>query len=201
MNKFIFGEKIGMSEWWNEKEEVEPITLIGCERLYIFGKRTKEKDGYSAVILGLAKKDEFPKEEKEKKKRKLFKHVFEFRVDENDTQLNVGDKVNVTIFNKGDLVKVTGLSKGKGYQGVVKKHGFSGGPKTHGHRHVLRSAGSIGSAFPQHVMKGKKMAGRMGNVQRTVKNLKIAWIDTEKNIVAIKGAVPGRRGNWVKITG
>jgi len=132
-----------MSQWWNEKGIVEPITLV-------------------------------------------------------DFSPNNQDFPEDSFTNKG-RVKVTGTSKGKGFQGVVKRHNFAGGPKTHGHRHVLRSGGSIGSAFPEHVRKGKKMAGRLGNTQITVKNLKIAWIDREKKLIAVKGALPGRKGSWVKI--
>jgi len=133
-----------MSEQWNEKGEVEAITLIKC-----FPEDTDQTV------------DSFPA--------------------------------------PGDKIKIIGTSKGKGFQGVVKRHNFAGGPKTHGHRHVLRSGGSIGSSFPEHVRKGKKMAGRMGNVQITVNNLKVAWIDQEKKLIAVKGAVPGRRGGQVKI--
>lgn len=186
-----------MSQWWNEEKEAEAITLIDCQNVYVARKRTLEKDRYTAVALGIAKK---PADKKPLTQRGNFSVIKEFPLDrlegfEKDNE----EKIEVTIFSNGDRTKVTGISKGKGTQGVVKRHGFSGGPKTHGHRHVLRSGGSIGSAFPEHVQKGKKMAGRMGNAQTTVKNLKIAWVDKEKNIIAVRGAVPGRKGSWIKI--
>ena len=107
----------------------------------------------------------------------------------------------VASFEVGDVVTIIGTSKGKGFQGVVKRHGFAGGPASHGHRHVLRSPGSIGSAFPQHVLKGKKMAGRMGGDRVTVKNLKVSWIDVDKSVLAVSGAVPGPPGSIVEIHG
>lgn len=189
-----------MTQWWNDQKEVEPITLVDCKGLLVTGKKTTEKDKYSAVCLGIVKKGSLGKNAGELvKKRVNFEIVKEFPGE--DFTGEIGSSVEVDTFATGDKVKVTGISKGKGTQGVVKRHNFAGGPKTHGHRHVLRSAGSIGSAFPEHVMKGKKMAGRMGNEQVTVKNLKIAWVDKDKNTIAIKGAVPGRKGSWLKILG
>ncbi|MFH1182860.1 MAG: 50S ribosomal protein L3 [Candidatus Moraniibacteriota bacterium] len=202
MTKFLLGKKIGMTQWWNESKEAEAITLVDCKNLVVTRKRTLEKDKYSAVVLGIIKKKQLKSASDAKflKRKANFELIKEFAIDkpEDFTKTN-GDKVGADIFTAGDTVKVTGISKGKGTQGVVKRHNFSGGPKSHGHRHVLRSGGSIGSAFPEHVQKGKKMAGRMGNVQVSVKNLKIAWTDTDKDIVAVKGAVPGRKGSWVKI--
>lgn len=180
-----------MSQWWNEKQEAEAITLVDCNNVEITNIRTSDKDGYKAVALGI-------KKAKGDKKAPEYKIVKEFRVEETDGLEN-NQLVKVDLFKAGDTIKVTGMSKGKGFQGVVKRHGFSGGPKTHGHRHVLRSGGSIGSAFPQHVMKGKKMAGRMGNEQVTVRNLEIAWTDADKNLIAVRGAIPGRKGSWIKI--
>lgn len=202
MGKFILGKKIGMSQWWNDKKEIEPITLVDCKGLLVMGRQTTEKNGYNAVSLGIVKKKK--QDAKNLKelitKRVNFEVVKEFPIDEpEDFKNETGSVLEVDLFSMGDKVKVTGLTKGKGTQGVVKRHHFAGGPKSHGHRHVLRSAGSIGSAFPEHVQKGKKMAGRMGNEQVTVKNLKIAWVDKEKAIIAVKGAIPGREGSWVKI--
>jgi len=200
--KFLLGKKVGMTQWWNERKEAEPITLIDCKGLLVLWRRTVEKDGYSAVALGLIK----TKKQAEKdlagiaKKRENFSVVKEFTLDKPEEFTGADSSLlEVDTLASGDKVKVSAISKGKGTQGVVRRHNFAGGPKTHGHRHVLRSAGSIGSAFPEHVQKGKKMAGRMGNVQVTVKNLKVAWVDKDKQVVAIKGAVPGRKGSWVKI--
>jgi len=200
--KFLLGKKVGMTQWWNEQKDAEPITLIDCKGLLVLGRRTAEKDGYNAVSLGLLK----AKKQAEKdlaglaKKRENFSVVKEFSLEKPDEFTGAdGSILEVDTLATGDKVKVSAISKGKGTQGVVKRHNFAGGPKTHGHRHVLRSGGSIGSAFPEHVQKGKKMAGRMGNAQVTVKNLKVAWVDKDKAVVAIKGAVPGRKGSWVKI--
>jgi large subunit ribosomal protein L3 len=202
MIKFLLGKKLGMSQWWNEKKEAEAITLIDCKNLVVTRKRTPEKDKYSAVVLGIIKNRHLKSASDAKflKRKSHFELIKEFPLDKLDDFTKAdGDKVGTDTFTAGDSIKVTGISKGKGTQGVVKRHNFSGGPKSHGHRHVLRSAGSIGSAFPEHVQKGKKMAGRMGNAQVTVKNLSIAWVDNEKDIVAVRGAVPGRKDSWVKI--
>lgn len=191
-----------MSQWWNESKEAEPITLVDCGRLLVTEIRTLEKNGYNAVCLGITKRKKQSDSNKQElaKKSANFELLKEFPVPElKEFSFSQGEKLGAEVFTTGDKVKVTAISKGKGTQGVVKRHGFAGGPKTHGHRHVLRSGGSIGSAFPEHVQKGKKMAGRMGNAQVTVKNLKIAWVDKEKDLVAIKGAIPGRKGSWIKI--
>lgn len=191
-----------MSQWWNDKKEAEVITLVDCQDIHVVRKRTPEKDKYTAVALGIAKKrqSKSPLDNKFLKRRGNFSIIKEFPLDKlADFSKSDGEKIGADTFSAGDKVKVTGINKGKGFQGVVKRHNFAGGPKSHGHRHVLRSGGSIGSAFPEHVQKGKKMAGRMGDVQITVKNLKVAWVDPEKDIVAVKGAIPGRKGSWVKI--
>jgi len=192
-----------MSQWWNEKKEVEPISLVDCKGLLVLGRQTKEKNGYEAVCLGIAKKknQEVKNGQELIAKRANFEVVKEFPINQpEDFSNEIGSALEVDLFSAEDKIKVTGISKGKGTQGVVKRHNFAGGPKSHGHRHVLRSGGSIGSAFPEHVQKGKKMAGRMGNEQVSVKNLKIAWVDKEKAVIAVKGAIPGRKGSWVKIT-
>lgn len=124
----------------------------------------------------------------------------EFRIEEEDlNKYNLGDEITVEIFNEGDDVQVSGTTKGKGFQGVVKRHGFHGGSRTHGQKHSEREPGSIGSVWPQRVLKGKRMAGRMGHERVTVKGLKIVKIDKENNILAVKGAVPGRRGTLLEI--
>jgi large subunit ribosomal protein L3 len=113
--------------------------------------------------------------------------------------LKVGDEIKADVFAEGDVVKVTGLTIGRGFTGVVKRHGFKGGPKTHGQKHSLRRPGSIGATFPERVPKGKRMAGRYGGERVTVRNLKIAKVDAENNVIAIKGAVPGKRGTLLEI--
>ena len=160
------------------------VTLIECEPNSVSLVRTKENDGYVATRLEIAKT-------KNKTKKK------EFRVEE--TELKEGDKIDISIFEIGEKVKVSGITKAKGFQGVVKRHGFKGAPKTHGHKHDLRAPGSIGSGFPEHVVKGKRMAGRMGGERSTTRNIKIVFMDKEKNILGLKGAVPGIPGNIVEI--
>ncbi len=205
MSKFLLGRKIGMSQFWDKENKVEAITLIDCSNLFVLRKKTLAKDKYEALILSLTKKTE----EKEKMDEKFFKLnknfslIKEFRVDLNDLKADdYKDKnpVSVQVFNEGEKVKVSAKSKGKGFQGVVKRHNFAGGPKTHGHRHVLRSGGSIGCAFPEHVNKGKKMAGRMGDERVSVKNIRVAWVDESKSLIALTGAIPGRKGSFVEIS-
>ena len=182
MSKFILGKKIGMTTIYSNNGALN-VTLVECFSK-ISGIRTKEKNGYSAVQL------EIPKT----RKRFLRK---EFRVDE--LKLEKGNEINVSIFSEGDKVKISGTTKAKGFQGGVKRHGFKGSPKTHGHKHDLRAPGSIGAGFPEHVIKGKRMAGRMGGERKTVRNVKVVYIDKEKNIIGLKGAVPGVPGNIVEI--
>lgn len=187
-----------MSQVFSPAGERISVTLISCEPNHVTLKRVNDKDGYAAVQLALPKK--VKKDEKQpntpKQNKKIFAAKKEFKITED---IGEKDTFNVNQFEIGDVVEVAGKSKGKGFQGVVKRHNFSGGPASHGHRHVLRSPGSIGSAFPQHVMKGKKMAGRMGTDKTTVKNLKIMWIDGKNNLLAVSGAVPGRKGSIVTI--
>lgn len=202
---FILGKKIKMSQIWKD-DKVIPVTLILAGPVVITQIRTKEKDGYEAVQVGFgAKKTKNIKKPQRGQFKNLgnFQHVKEFRfpqIPDSKFQIpNVGDTLNVSQFQEGDKVKVSGLNKGKGFQGVVKRHGFHGGPKTHGQKNRWRAAGSIGATAPQRVMPNKKMAGRMGQERKTVKNLKIAGIDKEKNILMIKGAVPGSRGSLLEI--
>ncbi len=140
-----------------------------------------------------------PKKSSKNKPQEEYEKIKEWRVADSGVidQFKVGDKLDVASFEKGDKVSVKGISKGKGFQGVVKRHGFGGAPASHGHRHDLRAPGSIGSAFPERVMKGKKMAGRMGGKSVTAKNLTVALIDKERNLLAVRGAVPGSRGTLV----
>lgn len=180
--KFILGKKLGMTTIYGE-DGADNVTLVECGAKVSL-VRTGEKDGYSAVQL-----------EAEKTAKKTLKK--EFRVEE--AELKAGDTVDVSIFAEGDMVSVRGTSKAKGFQGVVKRHGFAGGPASHGGKHNLRQPGSIGSGFPEHVRKGKRMAGRMGGVSATTKNIKVVLVDKEKNILGLKGAVPGVIGNIVEI--
>lgn len=198
--KFILGLKLGMSQIFDEKGNVIPVTIIEagpCEITQI--KKEETKDGYRAVQLGFQRL----KENKVKKtqKQKPFRCLREFRGDIDISQYKAGDSVNVSIFQEGDKVKISGFSKGKGFAGVVKRWGFHGRPATHGTKHEQRTPGSIGSSFPERVVKGRKMPGRMGYERVTVKNLKVAKIDKEHNLLAVCGAVPGKKGTLLEIRG
>ncbi len=197
MKKFILGEKIEMSQFFDKEGRVIPVTLIECGPCYVLQKKTKEQDGYEAVQIGY-KKIEKKNKIKKTMKGKEFRYIREGEID-NTEQLKIGDKIDISIFKEGDIVKVAGITKGKGFQGAVKRWGFSGRDATHGVKHEHRTLGSVGSAFPQRVIKGRKMPGRMGGKRKTVKNLKVVRVDTENNLLAVKGAIPGRRGILLEI--
>ncbi|MBD3282214.1 MAG: 50S ribosomal protein L3 [Candidatus Portnoybacteria bacterium] len=191
--KFILGKKIGMSQIFDENDNVIPVTIIEAGPCFITQVKNKEKDGYQAVQLGFIKS----KKERKSKKGKQYKYIKEFRIDNGDYK--AGDEIRVDSFEKGEKIKASAVSKGKGFQGVVKRHGFSGGPASHGHRHVLRTPGSIGGAYPQRVIKGKKMPGRTGGERFSIKNLEIALVDKENNLIAVKGAIPGPNSGLVEL--
>ena len=191
--KFILGQKIEMSQIFGEKGEIIPVTLIEAGPCKVLQQKTEGKDGYTATKIGfIDKKKKIPK----KTAKGDFRHVKEFRGGENYKK---GDEINVSIFEEGDEIKISGISKGKGFQGGVKRWGFSGRGASHGVKHEARTLGSVGSAFPQRVIKGKKMPGRMGFERITVKNLKVVKIDADNNLLVIRGAVPGRRGTLLEI--
>ena len=201
--KFILGLKLGMSQIFDEKGNVVPVTLIEAGPCIVTQIKTKEKDGYSAIQIGFGEAKKVTKAIAGHLKR-LGKLLFlrEFRNEEpkiDDKELKRGDKIDVSIFKEGDKVKVSGLSKGKGFAGVVKRWHFKGRPATHGTKHELRTPGSVGTSFPERVIKGKKMPGRMGFERVTISNLKVVKIDPEKNLLAIKGAVPGAKGTLLEI--
>jgi len=198
--KFIFGTKLGMSQVFNKEGQVIPVTLIEAGPCLVTQVKTKEKDGYQAVQIGFGQKKKLTKPLLgHLKKLGQFRWLREFRVEKPEFKL--GDVISVDIFKEGDKVKVSGLSKGKGFAGVVKRYGFKGGPASHGTKHTLRAPGSIGSSFPERVWKGRKMAGRMGTERVTTKNLEVAKVDKENNLLAIKGAIPGRKGTLVEVQG
>ena len=196
--KFILGEKIEMSQVFDEKGNIVPVTLVEAGPCQITQLKTREKDGYEAVQIGFKKllKD---KKIGKSRKTKPFKYLREFRDEIDSSKLKVGDEISAAIFQKGEKVKISGVSKGKGYAGVVKRWGFSGFPASHGTKDKFRAPGSIGMRWPQRVAKGKKMAGRMGAEKTTVKNLEIIKVDPENNLLAIKGALPGRKGTLLEI--
>ncbi|MCX6765997.1 MAG: 50S ribosomal protein L3 [Candidatus Moranbacteria bacterium] len=187
--KFILGKKLGMTTIYDKNKGALNVTLIECEPNKISLVRTPEKDKYSAVQVEIAKT-----------RNKV--HRKEFRIGkETEKAPNAGDAITVEIFQPGDIVKVSGISKAKGFQGVVKRHGFSGSPRSHGHKHDWRKPGSIGATYPEHVIKGKRMAGRMGGRRSSMRNLEVVLVDKDKNLMAVKGAVPGVTGRIVEIYG
>jgi len=189
-----------MSQLFNEDGTVDTVTEIEAGPCIIAQVKTIEKEGYNAVQLAYqtAKKLTRP-EKKHLGDLGMFKHLREFRVDDlGDTE--VGQVVNTGIFQVNDIVNITGTSKGRGFAGVVKRHGFHGGPKTHGQSDRHRAPGSVGAGTsPGRVFKGKRMAGHMGNARVTVQNLKVVAIDTDKNTLMIKGAVPGSKNGLLLI--
>jgi large subunit ribosomal protein L3 len=196
--KALITRKVGMTSTIAEDGTVTAITLLSASPCVITQVKTTESDGYTAVQVGFeeAKKQNVNKaQEGHFKKAKLAimpKIIREFRVEELTEDLKVGETINPEVFSVGDNVDVTGDSKGKGWAGTIKRHNFHRGRKTHGGR-SYRRPGSIGSMYPQKIFKGKKMAGQMGDEQVTVKNLKIALVDTELGVIGVTGAVPGPR--------
>ncbi len=195
--KFILGKKLGMSQIFDEKGNVIPVTIIEAGPCFVTQIKTKEKDDYLAVQIGFVKKE---KKAKKSEKGKEFKYLKEFRIDEK-CDMKQGDEINVAVFQEGDKVKISGTSKGKGFQGGVKRWGFSGRPATHGTKHEQRTLGSTGTSFPERVIKGRKMPGRTGGERTTIKNLKVVKVDEENNLLAIRGAVAGISGGLLEIKG
>lgn len=191
MSTGILGKKIGMTRVIQDDGRVIPLTVVHCTPNVVTQVKTPEKDGYPAVVLG------FEALRKPRKTQK-FRLLKEFRLLGSETP-NKGDEVKVDIFEQGEKVKVSGTSKGRGFAGVVKRHHFRGGPGTHG-SHNHREPGSIGMrAKPGTVLKGKRMAGHMGAESVTVINLEVAFIDSEKHLLGIKGAIPGANGGLVVV--
>jgi large subunit ribosomal protein L3 len=196
--KFILGQKVGMSQMFDKEGKLTPVTLVLAGPCYILQKKNKEKDGYEALQLGFEKIEKKNKITKSMK-GKEYRHIKECPIPK-DQSPNVGDEISVATFAEGEKVKVTGMSKGKGFQGGVKRHGFKGKlSATHGNKHEHRTIGSTGRRFPQHVMKGRKMPGRMGFERTAVKNLKIMKIDKDNNLLVLKGAIPGPNGSLLEI--
>ena len=200
--KFILGVKENMTQIFDKEGAVHPVTVLNVGPITITGIKNQEKDGYDAVQVGFGERKE--KNINKPLKGQLkdlgnFRRLKEFRLKEDDVKFKAGDKVDVSVFEEGDKVNVSSISKGKGFQGVVKRHGFHGGSRTHGQKHSEREPGSIGATGPQRVFKGTRMAGRMGSDRVTVNNLKIIRIDKENNQLFVKGAVAGRRGTLVEV--
>jgi large subunit ribosomal protein L3 len=195
----IIGRKLGMTQIFRDDGRVEAVTAVEAGPCSVVQIKTEAKEGYNAIQLGFGEAKRL-KSPQRGHLRGLgnFKHLREFRVDD------IGDievKVDVTMFQEGDLVDVTGLSKGKGFAGVVKRYGFAGGPKTHGQSDRHRHPGSIGATTsPGRVLKGTRMAGRMGGQRVTVRKLEVLRADPERNLLLVKGAVPGAKNGLLLIT-
>ncbi len=198
--KFILGTKQQMTQFFTEDGVVVPATIISVPQATVTQVKTVDTDGYAAVQIasGERKEKNIAKPQRGHfNKLGNFRFVKEFRTE--NFEGKVGDTLAADIFEAGDKVAVSGTSKGKGFQGVVKRHNFSGAPTSHGHRHDTRRPGSIGATGPQRVFKGTRMAGRTGSDRITVKNLEVVAVDAKNNQLLVKGALPGRRGTMLEI--
>ena len=195
MAKFILATKQNMPQVFAEDGAAVPATLLKAGPASVSQVKTKEKDGYAAVQVGYGNKKKIGKALAGHLKGATYRHLKEFPLMEGETRA-VGDAIDVSVFSPGETVSIQGISKGKGFQGVVKRHGFHGGPASHGAKHAHREPGSIGGGGRAggRVVKGMRMAGRMGSDRVTVKNLRVMTVDKEKGEMVISGAVPGRRG-------
>ena len=199
--KFILGTKVNMTEVFDDKGIVHGATLITAGPVVVTQVKTEKTDGYDALQLGFGKRSEKNLSKAVKGhtgERGMFANLKEVRT-EGAATAKVGDIMDVSLFKEGDIVRVSSVSKGKGFQGVVKRHGFGGGRRTHGQKHSEREPGSIGGGLRTRVPKGMRMAGRMGGDRITSKNLTIVKIDAATNSMLIRGAVAGRRGTLVEI--
>lgn len=196
----IIGRKLGMTQTFSENAKAEAVTAIEAGPCTVIQVKTATKEGYNAVQLGFGEAKRLKSPQRgHLKKLGEFKYLREFRIEDVES-VEVGQKIDASLFKAGDLVDVSGISKGKGFAGVVKRYHFAGGPKTHGQSDRHRAAGSIGaSASPGRVWKGMHMAGHMGDEQVTVRNLEIIKADPERNLLLIKGAVPGAKNGLVLI--
>jgi large subunit ribosomal protein L3 len=197
--KGLLGKKLGMTQIFDEKGEVTPVTIIEAGPCYITQMKTHERDGYSAVQIGFEEVDQDRANKPSlghlaKNDLPPLRYLREFRVADHE-DLAEGQKIDAGLFETGDRVDVSGISKGRGFAGAMKRHGFGGGPKTHGQSDRWRAPGAISSgSTPGRVFKGKRMPGRMGGNQVTAQNLEVLLVDPERNLLAVKGAVPGARG-------
>ena len=181
---FILGKKASMTQLWKDNKVV-PVTAVSALPNKVTLVRDKQRDGYEAVQVALGRT------------RREFRNRSAHPVEA--AKFNAGDAVTVAVFQEGDKVRVSGLTKGRGFQGVVKRYNFAGGPKTHGQKNRWRAPGSIGSTAFQRVVKGRRMAGHMGMERVTIKNLVVAGVDAEKNVLYLRGAVPGMKGTILEI--
>ena len=196
----LIGRKIGMTQVFTEGGTVEAVTAIEAGPCTVTQIKSVDKEGYNAVQLGFGEAKRLNSPERgHLGKLGLFKHLREFRV-EDTSDIELGHRIDVSLFQPGDLVDVIGVSKGKGFAGTVKRHHFAGGPKTHGQSDRHRAPGSIGAGTdPGRVLKGQKMAGHMGNRRVTVKRIKVVKADPDRNLLLVGGAVPGARNGLLEI--
>lgn len=191
-----------MTEYFSPEGKVFPVTIVSAGPVTITKVFEKSKDGYNSIQVGFGvqKESRVTKSSAGAMKGAFYKELKEFRLKPTDiSNTKEGDIIDVSSFVVGDKLQVSSISKGKGFQGVVKRHGFHGGPRSHGQKHSEREPGSIGGGLRTHVPKGMRMAGRMGGDRITQKNLKVIFIDKENNIMLIKGAIAGKRGTLVEI--
>ncbi len=203
MNKGLIGKKLGMTQIFDEQEKVIPVTVIEAGPCVVAQVKTVETDGYNAIQLGFGdvKESKINKPEKghfAKSKLTPKKHLREFRLDSVEN-INVGDELKADTFTAGDQLDIQGTSKGKGFQGVIKRHGQSRGPMGHGSMYHRRP-GSMGpTSTPGRVFKGKKLPGHMGSQTITIQNLEVVRVDLDKNVILVKGSVPGAKGAILKL--
>ncbi len=196
----IIGRKLGMTQIFRDNGKMEAITAVEAGPCAVIQVKTASKEGYNAVQLGFGEAKRLKSPQRgHLKGLGQFRHLREFRIDDTEG-VKVGDRVDVSLFKEGDLVDITGLSKSKGFAGVVKRHHFAGGPKTHGQSDRERHPGAIGSTTsPGRVLKGMRMAGRMGGERVTVRHLEVFKANPDSNLLLVKGAVPGSRNGLLLI--
>ncbi len=196
---FILGKKLEMTQVFNDKGDAVPVTLVEAGPCFVLQIKTKDtKDKYDSIQIGFEKKN---RKIKKTEKGKEYRYIREFKNFQfSNSNFQIGDEINAAVFTEGDKVKISGVSKGKGFQGGVKRYGFAGHHQTHGTKHEVRTIGSVGATDPGRVFPGKRMPGHMGVERISVRNLKIIKIDSENNLIALKGAIPGARGTLVEIT-
>lgn len=201
--KNMMGKKVGMTQIFKEDGTLVPVTVIEAGPLFVVQKKTIEKDGYNAIQVGFGdvKEKRMTKPAKghfDKANVAYRKFLREFKV-ENPDEFEIGQEIKADVFSEGDMVDVTGTSKGKGTAGVIKRHGFGRGRETHGSKFHRMPGGMSAGTYPGRVFKGHRMMGRMGNERVTVQNLEVVRVDAEKNLILVKGAVPGPRKGLVSI--
>lgn len=202
--KELYGKKLGMTQYFNEDGTVIPVTVVEAYKMVVVGKKTTDKEGYNAIVVGF-------KDVKEQRANKPQKGIFakagvetkkylrEIKV-ENPEEFEIGKEISLEVFEAGDHVDVHGVSKGKGFQGPIKRHGLHRGPTTHGSNYHRRPGSMSAGTNPGRVFKNKKLGGHMGSVNRTAINLEVVKVDVDKQAVLIKGSVPGAKGATINIT-